>query len=214
MQTLITELIRDYNNIKSRIEERLADFQSIWQNASDTEILYELVFCILTPQSKPDLCWEAVQRLKDNDFLSMNSDKEILEHLYGVRFKYKKSEFVREARDFCLCLNKGLKQTLSAQGDIYTARQWLVNHIKGIGIKEAGHFLRNIGRGEELAILDRHVLRFLLSAEVITQIPSSLSNSRYLEIEKKMQTYAKQIEIGMGPLDFLLFYRATGKIFK
>jgi len=38
--------------------------------------------------------------------------------------------------------------------------EWLVKNLTGLGYKEAGHFLRNIGSGK-IAILDRHILRNL-----------------------------------------------------
>lgn len=208
------ELVEEYLRIKTQIEERLHFFDSIRENASDNEIFYELVFCILTPQSRPELCWEAVLRLKDADIFSLKEGKDVLEHLYGVRFKYKKSEFVIEARQWMKSLPNGLKSYLTGFKKIEDARDALVKNVKGIGIKEAGHFLRNIGIGCELAILDRHVLRFLVAAKVIAEIPSSLTISRYAEIEKKMRMYARKIKIPMSHLDFVLFYRATGKIFK
>lgn len=37
--------------------------------------------------------------------------------------------------------------------------------------KEASHFLRNVGFGEDVAILDRHILRNLERLAVIDEIP-------------------------------------------
>jgi N-glycosylase/DNA lyase len=208
------ELTADYSLVKTRIEERLGAFDRIWAEGNDADIFYELVFCILTPQSKPALCWEAVKRLKNANLFSRPflSGKEILPFLYGVRFKYKKSDFVLEAKESFK--NRGIKKHLSGFPNLDETRKWLFQNVKGIGIKEAGHFLRNIGIGGELAILDRHVLRFLETSGVIDKIPSSLTENRYLEIERKMRLFADKIGIGMSHLDFLLFYRATKMIFK
>ncbi len=192
----------------------MSAFDRIWADGNDADIFYELVFCILTPQSKPGLCWEAVKRLRNANLFSTPflSGKEILPLLYGVRFKYKKSEFILETKE--LFKTREIKKHLSGFHDMNAIRKWLFQNVKGIGIKEAGHFLRNIGIGGELAILDRHVLRFLETAGVIDKIPSSLTENRYLEIERKMRRFADKIGICMSHLDFLLFYRATGKIFK
>jgi N-glycosylase/DNA lyase len=214
MAVPVDAALEDYTGIIPRIQERLAVFDSLWEKGTDSDIFYELVFCILTPQSKPELCWEAVKRLKNADVFSLRSGKEILNHLYGVRFKYKKSGFVFEAKERFEKDTIGIKKRLSGFKTVFEARMWLVRNVKGIGIKEASHFLRNIGIGGELAILDRHVLRFLESAGVIKRIPSSLTGRQYLEIEKKMGRYAEGIGIRMSHLDFVLFYRATGKIFK
>lgn len=37
--------------------------------------------------------------------------------------------------------------------DAKETREWLVGEISGMGYKEAGHFLRNIGMGENKTIL-------------------------------------------------------------
>jgi thermostable 8-oxoguanine DNA glycosylase len=42
---------------------------------------------------------------------------------------------------------------------------------KGHGYKEAGHFLRNIGFDQDLAILDRHILKNLKKLGVIDSVP-------------------------------------------
>ena len=203
-----------YSTIRDQIEARLSAFDGIWKTGTDEDIFYELIFCILTPQSRPEICWEAVKRLRMANLISMEDSKTVLGYLYGVRFKYKKSEFVLEARQRFLGSEKGIRETLSSFNNIKELRDWLASSVKGIGVKEAGHFLRNIGLGGELAILDRHVLRYLNEKGVIESIPSSLTAARYREIESKMTAHARELGISMSHLDFVLFYRATGLIFK
>jgi N-glycosylase/DNA lyase len=74
--------------------------------------------------------------------------------------------------------------------------------------------LRNIGLGEDLAILDRHILKNLALLGVIKEVPSNLSRKTYLEIEKKMTEFSKEAEIPMGKLDLLLWYKEAGEVFK
>ena len=97
--------------------------------------------------------------------------------------------------------------------DAIKAREWLVKNIKGYGYKEASHFLRNIGKGFELAILDRHILKNLVEFNVIDGIPA-LTKKKYYEIEKKMKEFSERIGIPMAYLDFVLWYKQTGRIFK
>lgn len=114
-------------------------------------------------------------------------------------------------------VNKGrvcLKPVLNMFDNIHECRQWLVNKIDGFGYKEASHFLRNIGMGEEIAILDRHILRNLKETGIIEEIPESLSRAKYVQIEKQMIEFARQIRIPVSHLDLLLWYRGTGEIFK
>jgi N-glycosylase/DNA lyase len=83
-----------------------------------------------------------------------------------------------------------------------------------MGNKEASHFLRNIGLGEDLAILDRHILKNLQFLGIIDRIPNNLSAKRYAEIEAKMKTLAHRLQIPMSHLDLVLWFRETREIFK
>lgn len=117
-------------------------------------------------------------------------------------------------------MNKGgwkgvsIKPILSKFNDVNKLREWLVNNIKGIGYKEASHFLRNIGFGKNIAILDRHILRNLKIFGVIKEIPKSISKAKYMKIEKIMAGFAKEVDIPISHLDLLLWYKETGEIFK
>jgi N-glycosylase/DNA lyase len=119
------------------------------------------------------------------------------------------------ARDRFLIKGKlSIKISLKSVRDIHAYREWLVRNIKGLGYKEASHFLRNIGFGNQFAILDRHILRNLVYLDVIQDIPASLSRSRYLQIEQKMAEFARNVRIPLAHLDLLLWYKETGEIFK
>ena len=83
-----------------------------------------------------------------------------------------------------------------------------------MGYKEASHFLRNIGMGERLAILDRHILKNLVLLGVLDEVPMSMNANRYLEIEKRLLDYSDKIKIPADHLDLLLWYKETGEIFK
>jgi N-glycosylase/DNA lyase len=86
--------------------------------------------------------------------------------------------------------------------------------VQGLGYKEAGHFLRNIGRGDNIAILDRHILRHMIQYRMIQKIPGSLTKRKYLEIENRLRKFSNRIGIPMAELDLLFWYRSTGEIFK
>ena len=74
--------------------------------------------------------------------------------------------------------------------------------------------MRNIGLGENLAILDRHILKNLKSLGVIQKIPDSLSRSRYNNIERRMKKFSEEINIPVGHLDLVMWYKETGEVFK
>nr|MBC8387338.1 DNA lyase [Actinomycetota bacterium] len=79
---------------------------------------------------------------------------------------------------------------------------------------EASHFLRNIGLGGNIAILDIHILRSLEKYRVINKIPSSISRKIYLDIENKMREFSINIDISLPELDLLFWSNQTGFIFK
>jgi N-glycosylase/DNA lyase len=206
---------RTYSEIKGDIEERLDQFRRIWDKRDELKAIHELLFCILTPQSKAQVCWGAIEEMACGDILLNGDYEQVLEAVGYVRFKYRKAGFLIEARERFI-KDDGIKllSFIEEFKDPLEAREWFVRNIKGYGYKEASHFLRNIGLGDDLAILDRHILRNLVKVKAIEEIPRSLTDRRYLEIEEKMRRFAKDIQIPLSHLDLVIWYIATGTIFK
>jgi N-glycosylase/DNA lyase len=211
----LRELQELYQAKKSDIVQRLEDFRKFRQKRSDNEIFRELAFCLFTPQSKAKSCWASILNLDEHDLLFRGSAAEIREKLHCVRFHNKKAEYLVRARTLFLKNGKlSLKPVLNSYPDIRDCREWLVKNLTGLGYKEASHFLRNIGFGENIAILDRHILRNLCLLGVIPEIPESLGRTKYLLIEKDMAEFSNKIAIPLSHLDLLLWYKETGEIFK
>ena len=63
----------------------------------------------------------------------------------GYRFPNVRSSFIIEARKKMYQLENVIKSA----NDGNQLRDWIVKNIKGIGYKEASHFLRNIGFNNE-----------------------------------------------------------------
>jgi N-glycosylase/DNA lyase len=204
-----------FNSKRQEIELRLNEFRKIWEKGTTKQIFAELVFCILTPQANGKACWSAVENMIRKGVLFAGDRGQIVKELSSARFIHKKSAYIVEAREKFLLDNRiSLKSVISQIGDSYKAREWLVQNIKGIGYKEASHFLRNIGFEQNLAILDRHIVRNLQFVGVIIEIPDSLSKRRYFDIEKRMMKFSKAIQIPMSHLDLVMWYKETGEIFK
>ncbi|MFH0975013.1 MAG: N-glycosylase/DNA lyase [Spirochaetota bacterium] len=204
-----------YKLIKSDIEKQIAGFKSIWKRGNNDELFTELAFCILTPQSKARSGWKAICNLKEKNLLLCGKYSDVNKELNIVRFKNKKAEYLIHAREkFASNENPGLKKLLSSFTSIYEKRDWLVKEVKGYGYKEASHFLRNIGLGEEIAILDRHILKNLKLFDVIKKIPDSITRKKYLEMEEQLKIFAKEIKIPADHLDFVLWYKEAGEVFK
>jgi len=204
-----------YQEKKGEICLRLEEFKGIWDKGTKEELFAELVYCIITPMARGNMCCIAVDTMVKTGVLFTGTRDQIKARLIGARFINKKSAYIVEAREkFLRDDSVFLKSILRTIDDDQEAREWLVNNVKGIGYKEAGHFLRNIGFTHELAILDRHILRNLHSLGVIDETPDTLSRRRYLDIEKGMMSFSNAVHIPMGHLDLLLWCKETGEILK
>ena len=211
----LKEIKRIYFALHNTIQARLDEFSRTWEIGTYEDIFAELVFCILTPQSKATSCWVAVERLRKENLLLQSDPGKIAKELNGVRFKYNKTRYIVGAVKLFTCREKlSIRKKLDNFDSAENARRWLVQNVKGIGYKEASHFLRNIGFGNNFAILDRHIMRNLKLLGVIEKVPISLSSARYLKIERKMRELSRGLRIPMSYLDFVMWYKETGVIFK
>jgi N-glycosylase/DNA lyase len=203
----IGDLQRGYRRMRPAIRRRLKDFRNVPTEA----YFYELVYCLLTPQSSAVNAQKAVNRLRDAGFHRDEIDPEpILRSPDAyIRFHRTKSRHLQSVKT----RYPEIFARITAPGPDILLREWLVKNITGIGWKEASHFLRNIGR-RDLAILDRHILKNLCRCGVVRRIPAALTPRRYKLIEKKFHTFAQQIGIPMDDLDLLFWSMETGEILK
>ncbi|MFC1559938.1 N-glycosylase/DNA lyase [Candidatus Margulisiibacteriota bacterium] len=208
----VREIRKTYLPVRSKISSRLREFKDIWKHGSEEDIFSELVFCLLTPQSKAKVCWATVEDLLDGRQLYNAGAGTLSRKLCKVRFRNNKARYIVEARK--KFLKNGKISVRSKLGNPRIARDWLVHNIKGMGYKEASHFLRNIGFGENIAILDRHILKNLKFTGVIRKIPASISKKHYFQIENKMKIFAKNIRIPLNHLDLVMWYKEAGEVFK
>ncbi|MBI5229452.1 N-glycosylase/DNA lyase [Candidatus Micrarchaeota archaeon] len=214
MPAPLESLKKIYEAKKAQIKKQLHSFRRVFSE-SDERIFEELCFCLLTPQSKAKKCDGAVRTLSNSGFLLNGTEEQIKNTLRKcVRFHNNKARYILNARK--LFTEDGrlrIKKLLAEHKTNIELRDWLVENVKGVGMKEASHFLRNIGNGKNLAILDRHIMKNLKELGVVesTEIASM---KKYLEYEKRMRAFSKRIGIPLEELDLLLWSEETGEIFK
>ena len=208
------EILKIHKEIKTGIEKAIKGYKKAWEG-TEQEIFAEMAFCILTPQSKAKNAWKAITNIVENGLLYEGKAEEIVEFLNIVRFKNNKSKYLVEFRKLMTRDGKlQPKKILSEIGDTFEKRKWILKNVKGMGLKEANHVLRNLGFGENIAILDRHILRNLEALNVIDEIPKTITEKKYYEIEEKMREYSDFSKIKMDELDLVLWYKEAGEIFK
>jgi len=202
-QTSTKQLKKAYKLKKNEIKSRLNEFKSLTKEEQRKEFL----FCTLTPQSNAQKCWEAVEQIARTEEIDEQELVEILKT--RTRFHNNKAKYIIQN----IKLWNKLKNKIN-NPDIKALREWLADNIIGYGMKEASHFLRNIGKSNnQIAILDRHILRNLKKHNII-QATKIKSRNDYLEKEEKYLRFAKEIGIPADELDLLWWSQENGSIFK
>ena len=152
--------------------------------------------------------------MQKKDILLNGTKEEINKELQKVRFKNKKTEYIFEARNKFFRDGNSIYDNIKKIKHPQKLREYLVKNVKGLGWKEASHFLRNIGLGGNIAILDRHIIRNLIKLGVIKEYPKNLSEKKYKEIEEIMKDLSKDLGICMDTLDHVFWAKETGEVFK
>ncbi|MBC7110131.1 MAG: N-glycosylase/DNA lyase [Archaeoglobi archaeon] len=193
------------SEISEVVKKRIEEFIELGKR-DEREIFKELCFCILTANFRADRCIEIQRRIGDG-FLDLTFE-ELRDELrrLGYRYPERRAEFIVEARKHI----GNLKRLLEI--DEREAREWLVKNLRGIGYKEASHFLRNVGK-MNVAIIDKHIMS-ILSEFLGIEKPRSMTRKRYLEMEYVLREIAEEIGISLGELDLYLWFMKTGRVLK
>jgi len=203
-----------YESQKENIEKRLYEFRRLWNYGGDDELFMNMVFCMCTPQTKAHAGWDAANELKKTGALVNGSQSEIEGILKksGVRFHKNKTKYIIENRQTFYPKTKSILEPYLDKNDVVAARNSLKNRVKGWGYKEASHFLRNIGFGQNIAILDRHIMRTLKSNNMINEEVDL--NKEYMSVEEKMRLFSMKLGIPLDALDLVIWYDVNGEIFR
>jgi len=196
------------SSVTEQVEERIREFKILHLKGSE-DWFSELCFCILTANSSAKLGISIQKTIGLEGFLRLPEDEltRILRQL-GHRFSERRANFIVRAREF-----SNIKDIVASFTDEMQARDWLAENVLGLGYKEASHFLRNVGY-DDVAILDRHVLRTMCENRIINEIPKGLTRSKYLEIESKLRDLSAQLGMPLSKLDLYVWYMKTGHVLK
>ncbi|HEX8734931.1 MAG TPA: N-glycosylase/DNA lyase [Pyrinomonadaceae bacterium] len=199
----------------AEIRARLAEFEAVWQSAPDERLWEEMVFCFFTGGCSARMGMRSVEAVRP--FLQHGNFEQLSGALSGVhRYPFARAGYIVASREFLRehCDLKLRNKLLSFTDDL-ERRDWLVKEkrIKGLGYKEASHFLRNVGL-KGYAILDKHILRSLAELKIIDEPKPPNTRSKYLRIEQQLKNFACQLEIDFDEMDLVLWSLKTGEILK
>lgn len=200
---------------RREIRDRLAEFERVGRTGSPETLFEELTFCIFTAGASARMGLRSVESVRP--VLMCGTTLDIQRALRGRhRFPNNRGAYVYETREY-LRKHCGLQLQEALRGLALAdeRRDFLAANrsVRGIGYKEASHFLRNIGyRG--YAILDKHVLTRLAELEVIESPKPPSTKTAYLATEQRLKSFSDSIGIDFDELDLLLWYTKTGEILK
>ena len=210
MDSLVKELAAlKKSSISKTITTRMGEFAA--KGASGDEVLFsELCFCLMTANFQAQKSIVIQNALQDKFWTS--SEEELAAYLrqYGHRFPNMRAKFIYEARKH----KNGLKAKLESFKQDAERRSWLVDNVKGLGMKESSHFLRNVGFNN-YAIIDFHIVDKLASHRVIeTPKSKAITPKKYAEIEEVLKKLGDKAKLNQGELDLYLWFAETGTVLK
>jgi N-glycosylase/DNA lyase len=215
-QLVTIENIRAAHHARRReIGARLAEFRDIWKTGTDARLWEELVYCIFTAGASARMGLRSIEAVRS--LLQDGTHDELTQALTGVhRYPRARPGYIVVTRDYLqeVC-GMRLRERLESFDDPIARRDWLAREprVKGLGYKEASHFLRNIGLSG-YAILDKHILRSLAELGMIESPQPPTTRARYLETEERLRRFARDLRIDFDELDLVLWSMKTGEVLK
>ena len=211
----IEKIKQIHHERSAEIKARLAEFERIRTRGSDAELWEEMVFCFFTGGCSARMGLRSIEAVRPH--LRQGSWETLRDALSGVhRYPNARSRYVVESREF---LEKKIRFKIKAKLESFDhdleRRDWLVKEkgIKGLGYKEASHFLRNIGY-KGYAILDKHVLKCLAELKIIDDPKPPNTRSKYLSVENRLRSLTDATGIDFDEMDLVLWSMKTGEILK
>lgn len=169
-------------------------FENFGKSKTEEEIFYDLCFCICAPQTTFKNNTKVINRLISSNFYNINYSREYLEEIVKpARFYRNKTRYLLEAKKNFKKILWLLDSALSG----WVKRDFLVRGVKGLGMKAASHFLRNLG-DQNLAIIDTHIIKFL-------ECKPPKNRQEYFMLEEEFYSIAEEMKLSSAELDALIW---------
>jgi N-glycosylase/DNA lyase len=213
----VERVVATHRARRKEIRKRLGEFEEVWRKGSDARLWEELAYCIFTAGASARMGLDSVDAVRplllDGEAEAMTA---ALKRAGAHRFPVARPRYIVTTRNYFRAhFGMALRKRLRSFRDPSERRDWLAQEkqVKGLGYKEASHFLRNVGvKGH--AILDKHVMRCLAEVGVIDSPKPPTTRKKYLEVEQELIRFAKDIRVDFDELDLVLWSMKTGEILK
>ncbi len=194
-----------------QVSKRINEFE-LFRNKSSQDWFSELCFCLLTANAKFKTANAIHKELGYKGFMnsSLNDITSCIKR-NKHRFHNNKAKYIVAARAHNDIKHEILE--ILDKSDEFNTREWLVANIKGLGYKEASHFLRNVGC-KNLAIVDRHVLSIMNEYNIIKAKPKTVTKKTYFDLENKLKNISSKLHMSIAELDLYMWSMKTGQVMR
>lgn len=194
-----------------------------WRATEENILWRELVACILGSQVKYEHASAVVNYLDSHGLLDIEKlyrDSILFEYrimkaldqpifppitkLGGRRYRYPKlkANHIRRTGEATYLKGNTIKKILCSSKDERYARQKIISITVGIGPKQASLFLRNTGYANNLAILDKHILKYMSFIGLLPELVQVVTSLRkYENIENILRSYSEKFKEHLAFLD-------------
>ena len=205
----------------------------IWNQMTEREVIHELLLCILGSGVRYEMAVSYSTAISSSKYLIRKniSDQGALTRNISLilnnpvsnywggkpynRYRYPNIRASYISSSYCNIMNKyGSFRRLLRKG--YSAsdlRRKIVHDCSGIGPKQASHFLKNIGYTDKLAVLDRHIVKYMEIAKDISVSTYQLGKlEKYEVVESQYINAVKKFEYPVAIVDQAMWFvmRALG----
>lgn len=209
--------------------ESANEYRMRWSDLSEEQLWCELVSCILGSRVLYETAHSCVSHLFQMGLLhplriiaeSDKTEKHLINELSKpifpsfkktkrCRYPYPKSRseyIVQTAIEIYNNNETNLKNILASCKNEYEARELIREKSTGIGYKQASLFLRNISYSRNLAILDSHVIKYMVLTSIIedNEVPNISNKANYMKLERNLLNYAVSKEKSISTLDIAIW---------
>ena len=187
---------------------------------SEAQLWETLVSCVLGSATTYEDAQSAMRRLRGGALLdawAVSQDqarlvedtrarlraRSIGDRVY--RFPETRSGWLASAAVTIYGRNDSLSAVLAACGDAFAARRFLSSSVRGLGPKQASLFLRNVGASDDIAVIDRHVLRYMYWVGLVDSVAPPSSLSGYERLEDLLRRQASVVGLPLGLFDIAVW---------
>jgi len=204
-------------------------FQPVnWTAMEEAELWHELVSCLVSSGVQFELAAAALANLdahgllnwvgmeaaapafeqRISDVLSKPIDFQRgckVRSTQRYRFPRSRANYIRRTAEQ-VYRSGSIKEILATSIDSLETRRQLINICVGIGPKQSSLFLRNVGLGHDLAIIDVHVARYLRLVGLMPVCGPGFGNlTTYEKVETVVQNYSIGLGLSMQALDIAIW---------